>query len=117
MSTVSAQQKDSIDFSIDESRAVVDAWLTLPKFVQINDSLKKANEILESQINDCEDLKGSYREQNKNYQFYAETMATEIDKQDKKIKKLNFWLKFWKGMTGGVGLVGSTVIIVKEVKD
>lgn len=117
MSTAFAQQKDSVKFSINEGKALVDAWLSLPGFVEINDSLKSANKIIDNRLKDCEDLNEMYREQNKNYHFYAETMSKEIDKQDEKIKKLDFWRKFWKNMTGAVGLTGAGLIIVNEIKD
>lgn len=117
LSTVSGQTKDSIGFSINESRAVVDAWLTLPKYVQIVDSLNKKEEKYIRQIKDCEDLNSSYKEQNKNYQFYSETMSSELDKQDKEIRKLKFWGRFWRGATGVVGVTGGIIIIIKELKD
>lgn len=114
---VSGQTKDSIKFSIEESRNLIDAWQTLPNYVIIVDSLRSAEVILKNDIERCNELKNDYKAQNKAYQKYAEDISKEIDKQDKKIKKLNFWIRFWKGMTGGVGLVCSTVIIIKEVKD
>jgi len=89
----------------------------LPGIVKINDSLKEANSILQFDLNQCESLKNEYKQQNKNYQSYSETISKEIDKQDEKIKKLEFWRKFWKNMTGAVGLTGSGLIIVNEIKE
>lgn len=117
MSTAFAQQEDSIKFSINESRALVDAHLTAPKLVEVIDSLKSSNKIIENRLKESENLNGMYKEQNKNYHFYAETMSKEIDKQDEKVKKLEFWKKFWKNMTGAVGLTGAGLIIVNEIKD
>lgn len=117
ISTVSGQTKDSIVFSTNEARVLVDAWLTLPKYVEIVDSLNKKEEKYIREIKDCEDLNSSYKEQNKNYQFYSETMSSELDKQDNQIRKLKFWNRFWRGATGVVGLTGGTLIIIKELKD
>lgn len=116
-STAFGQTEDSIKFSINESKCLVDAWQTLPGIVKINDSLKEANSILQFDLNQCESLKNEYKQQNKNYQSYSETISKEIDKQDEKIKKLEFWRKFWKNMTGAVGLTGSGLIIVNEIKE
>ena len=117
MSTAFAQQKDSIAFSINESRALVDSWLTLPKVIEVKDSLERKVSILEAENKECENLNGMYKEQNKNYHFYAETMSKEIDKQDVKIEKLTFWNKFWRGATGGVAAVLGGALIYEEIKN
>lgn len=110
---VLGQQKDSIKFSIDESRALVDAWNTLPKVCEINDSLNSKVGILESQIEACEQLKDSYKEQNKNYQHYSEVISNEIDKQDKELEKANKWRYRWRGLFGLATLTTIGISVIK----
>ena len=113
---VSGQQKDSIKFSITESRALVDAWNTLPKVCEINDSLNSKVGILQSQVEACEQLKDSYKEQNKNYQHYSEVISNEIDKQDKELEKANKWRYRWRGLAGLFGLTTLTTIGISVIK-
>lgn len=116
MSTAFAQQEDSIKFSINESRALIDAHLNLPKVIAIKDSLESKVNILEKENKDCENLNGMYKEQNKNYHFYAETMSKEVDKQDGEIKKLRFWNKIWRGISAGASALFGGSIIYDRIK-
>ncbi len=94
----------------------MDAWNTLPKVCEINDSLNSKVGILESQVEACEQLKDSYKEQNKNYQHYSEVISNEIDKQDKELKNANKWRYRWRGLSGVLGAISLTFIGINLIK-
>lgn len=115
-STAFGQTEDSIKFSINESKCLVDAWQTLPGIVKINDSLKEANAILQFDLNQCESLKNEYKQQNKNYQAYAKTISEEIDKQDIKLKRSEKWRKIWRKSTAWTGSIAAILVSYEIIK-
>ena len=114
--TVSGQTKDSIKFSIEESRNLVDAWQTLPNYVIIVDSLRSAEVILRNDVKRCNELKNDYKEQNKSYQKYAEDISKEIDKQDVKLKRSEKWRLIWRKSTAWTGSIAAILITYEIIK-
>lgn len=115
-STAFGQTEDSIKFSINESKCLVDAWQTLPRILHINDSLKEANTILQFDLKQCESVKNDYKTQNKNYQSYAETISKEIDKQDIQFKRSEKWRKIWKKSTQWTSSIAAILISYEIIK-
>jgi len=103
-------QKDSIKFSIEESRALIDAYLNYPLCLELNDSCEVKNKILERDLLAVQELNKYYKETKVVEQEFRKESLRYTKEIEGKLNDANKWRLIWMRATGIVSLIGGTVI-------
>ena len=109
-------QKDSIKFSIEESRALIDAYLNYPLCLELNDSCEIKTKILEKDLIAVQELNKYYKETKEQEQEYRKESTKYTKELEDKLNSANKWRYFWRRTTGLVSLVGATIITYNHLK-
>ena len=115
LSIQSVKAQDSIKYDINESKALVDSYLNLPRFVELYDSSEaqivkyKSNAVADSiMLKSCEDLRLSEK-------GLIELQKQQSDELKSEVKKLNNRKKFWK-ITSGILSIPASITIYNLVR-
>ena len=103
-------QKDSIKFSIEESRALIDAYLNYPLCLELNDSCEVKNKILERDLLAVQELNKYYKETKVVEQEFRKESLRYTKEIEGKLNDANKWRYFWRRATGFISLIGGTLI-------
>jgi len=103
-------QKDSIKFSIEESRALIDAYLNYPLCLELNDSCEVKNKILARDLLAVQELNKYYKETKEVEQEFRKESLRYTKEIEGKLNDANKWRYFWRRATGFVSLIGGTLI-------
>jgi len=103
-------QKDSIKFSIEESRALIDAYLNYPLCLEINDSCEVKNKILQRDLLAVQELNKYYKDSKVVEQEFRKESLRYTKEIEGKLNDANKWRLIWRRATGIVSLIGGTVI-------
>jgi hypothetical protein len=103
-------QKDSIKFSIEESRALIDAYLNYPLCLEINDSCEVKNKILQRDLLAVQELNKYYKDSKEVEQEFRKESLRYTKEIEGKLNDANKWRYFWRRATGFVSLIGGTLI-------
>lgn len=120
MLTVSAQppalKRDSINFAPDETKALVSAYQSLPKWMLIakySDSVAyHYSQVVKNdtiKLKGCEDLSAQK-------DVLANSQTKQADQLQKDLDKSNKWRSFWRGTTEAVAIVAGVVITYLSIK-
>ena len=103
-------QKDSVKFSIEESRALIDAYLNYPLCLELNDSCEVKTKILERDLLAVQELNKYYKDTKvQEQEFRKESLQYKKELEDK-LNDANKWRYFWRSATGFITLIGGTII-------
>ena len=114
--SIAFAQKDSIKFSIEESRALIDAYLNYPLCLEMNDSCEIKTKILEKDLIAVQELNKYYKETKEQEQEYRKESTKYTKELEDKLSSANKWKYFWRRTTGLVSLVGATIITYNHLK-
>jgi hypothetical protein len=103
-------QKDSIKFSIEESRALIDAYLNYPLCLELNDSCEVKNKILARDLIAVQELNKYYKETKEVEQEFRKESLRYSKELETKLNDANKWKYFWRRATGFISLIGGTLI-------
>jgi hypothetical protein len=103
-------QKDSIKFSIEESRALIDAYLNYPLCLELNDSCEVKNKILARDLIAVKELNKYYKETKVQEQEFRKESLQYSKELETKLNDANKWRYFWRRATAFVSLIGGTLI-------
>lgn len=103
-------QKDSIKFSIEESRALIDAYLNYPLCLELNDSCEVKNKILTRDLIAVKELNKYYKETKVQEQEFRKESLRYAKEIEGKLNDANKWRYFWRRATGFISLIGGTLI-------
>lgn len=103
-------QKDSIKFSIEESRALIDAYLNYPLCLELNDSCEIKTKILEKDLVALQELNKYYKETKEQEQEFRKESLKQTKELEGKLSDANKWKNFWKKATGFISLVCGSII-------
>ena len=103
-------QKDSIKFSIEESRALIDAYLNYPLCLELNDSCEVKNKILARDLIAVKELNKYYKETKVQEQEFRKESLRYSKELETKLNDANKWKYFWRRATAFVSLIGGTLI-------
>ena len=103
-------QKDSIKFSIEESRALIDAYLNYPLCIELNDSCEVKNKILERDLLAVQELNKYYKDSKEAEQEFRKESLRYTKEIEGKLNDANKWRYFWRRATGFISLIGGTLI-------
>jgi hypothetical protein len=103
-------QKDSIKFSIEESRALIDAYLNYPLCLELNDSCEVKTKILEKDLLAVQELNKYYKDSKEVEQEFRKESLRYTKEIEGKLNDANKWRVIWRRATGIVSLIGGTVI-------
>jgi hypothetical protein len=103
-------QKDSIKFSIEESRALIDAYLNYPLCLELNDSCEIKNKILEKDLVAVQELNKYYKETKVQEQEFRKDSLKQTKELENKLIDANKWKHFWKKSTGFISLMCASVL-------
>ena len=103
-------QKDSIKFSIDESRALIDAYLNYPLCLELNDSCEVKTKILERDLLAVQQLNKYYKDSKEVEQEFRKESLRYTKEIEGKLNDANKWRYFWRRATGFISLMGGTLI-------
>ena len=103
-------QKDSIKFSIEESRALIDAYLNYPLCLELNDSCEVKNNILARDLILVQELNKYYKETKQQEQEFRKESLRYTKEIEDKLNDANKWRLIWRRATGFISLIGGTII-------
>lgn len=103
-------QKDSVKFSIEESRALIDAYLNYPLCLELNDSCEVKNKILARDLIAVKELNKYYKETKVQEQEFRKESLRYSKELETKLNDANKWKYFWRRATVFVSLIGGTLI-------
>lgn len=103
-------QKDSIKFSIEESRALIDAYLNYPLCLELSDSCEVKTKILQRDLLAVQELNKYYKETKVIEQEFRKESLRYTKEIEGKLNDANKWRYFWRRATGFVSLIGGTLI-------
>jgi len=103
-------QKDSIKFSIEESRALIDAYLNYPLCIELNDSCEVKNKILQRDLLAVQELNKYYKDSKEAEKEFRKESFRNTKEIEGKLNDANKWRYFWRRATGFVSLIGGTII-------
>jgi hypothetical protein len=103
-------QKDSIKFSIEESRALIDAYLNYPLCLELNDSCEVKTKILQRDLLAVQELNKYYKETKVVEQEFRKESLRYSKELETKLNDANKWRYFWRRATGFISLIGGTLI-------
>lgn len=109
-------QKDSIKFSIEESKVLIDAYLNYPLCLELNDSCEIKTKILEKDLIVVKELNKYYKETKEQEQEYRKESTKYTKELEDKLSSANKWRYFWRRTTYLVSLVGATIITYNHLK-
>ena len=103
-------QKDSIKFSIEESRALIDSYLNYPLCLELNDSCETKTKILERDLLAVQELNKYYKDTKEVEQEFRKESLRYSKEIESKLNDANKWRYFWRRATAFVSLIGGTLI-------
>lgn len=112
----SAQQKDSIKYSVNESKALIDAYLNYEPALNALDSCEVKSLILTNDLKASIDLCKSYKEKAADERKYRELADKTINELNEDNLKANKWRYRWRSITGFFAATTLTLIGYELVK-
>lgn len=109
-------QKDSIKFSIEESRALIDAYLNYPLCLVIVDSCEVKNKILERDLLAVQELNKYYKDSKEVEKEFRKESLRYTKEIEGKLNDANKWRRIWRRTTGIISLIGGTIITYNYIK-
>jgi len=103
-------QKDSVKFSIEESRTLIDAYLNYPLCLELNDSCEVKNKILQRDLLAVQELNKYYKDTKVQEQEFRKQSLQYKKELEDKLNDANKWRYFWRSATGFISLIGGTII-------
>jgi hypothetical protein len=109
-------QKDSIKFSIEESRALIDAYLNYPLCLGIVDSCEVKTKILERDLKAVQELNKYYKDSKEVEKEFRKESLRYTKEIEGKLNDANKWRRIWRRATGIISLIGGTIITYNYIK-
>ena len=114
--SIAFAQKDSIKFSIEESRVLIDAYLNYPLCLEMNDSCEIKTKILEKDLLVVKELNKYYKETKEQEQEYRKESTKYTKELEDKLTTANKWKYFWRRTSRLVSLIGATIVTYNHLK-